>query len=291
MVFVTHRLANALIKLCRNSGCWVLALGLNELDNQMQWRGTVTRGLCITGAGHSLPELRIVLLGAHQSGKSSVGNCILGRSEFRVAVRTASCAAGRGHTSGRRVIVIDTPGWWMNYFAEESAEFDRREVRRSVGLCAPSPHAVLVAVRADRAFAETHRRALAEHLELLGAAVWRHAVLLFTFGDWLGERTVEEHIETEGSALRWLVEKCGNRYHVLSGRNGGDGAQVSRLLERIEETAAGNGGRHYEPGGTLRDDEENRKAEEERARERMSRAQEERRAIRSLHPGEFSSSI
>ncbi|KAJ8249684.1 hypothetical protein COCON_G00229000 [Conger conger] len=255
---------------------------VNERVKQRQAEVKKQRSL-LTGAVRSLPELRVVLLGAHRSGKSSAGNRILGGAEFRVGARTASCAAGRGGAAGRRVTVIDTPGWWMNYRADESAEFDRREVRRSAGLCPPGPHAVLLAVRADRAFWDTHRRALEEHVELLGEGVWRHAVVLFTFGDWLGGRSAEEHVEAEGGALRWLVQKCGNRSHVFGSGNGGE---VAQLLERIEETVAGNGGRHYAPGGISREaEEERRNAVERRAKERMSKAQEQRRAIRSLLPG------
>ncbi|KAJ8373849.1 hypothetical protein SKAU_G00044290 [Synaphobranchus kaupii] len=239
----------------------------------------------LTASLRGLSELRIVLVGARLAGKSSAGNCILGRSVFQTGVRTASCVVRQGQAAGRRVTVIDTPGWWMNYFAGESPEYDKQEVRRSVCLCPPGPHALVVLVRADRSFSSTHGRALAEHLELLGAAVWRHALLVFTFGDWLGDEDIERHIENEGEALRRLVEKCGNRYHVLSNRNGADGAQVTRLLERIEETVAGNGGLHYQTSDILQEVEERRQAVEERAKERMRKVQGERADIRSLLPG------
>lgn len=64
--------------------------------------------------------------------------------------------------------------------------------------------------------------------------------MLFTFGDLLGDTSIEEHIESEGEPLRSLVEKCGNRYHVLGKDQSGERSQVTELLEKIEEMVAGN---------------------------------------------------
>ncbi|KAJ8361905.1 hypothetical protein AAFF_G00412450, partial [Aldrovandia affinis] len=94
-------------------------------------------------------------------------------------------------------------------------------------------------------FTESDSRSVEEHLELLSERVWRHTIVLFTWGDWLGDTTIEQHIETEGKALQWLVEKCGNRYHVLNNENRGDGTQVTELLEKIEETVARNKSVHF----------------------------------------------
>ena len=81
---------------------------------------------------------------------------------------------------------------------------------------------------------------------LFGDDVWRYTIVLFTRGDWLGDTTAEERIESEGEDLKWLVEKCGNRYHVFNNKNRDDDTQVKELMEKIDELVASNSGSCYE---------------------------------------------
>ncbi|KAI1884205.1 hypothetical protein AGOR_G00224030 [Albula goreensis] len=194
-----------------------------------------------------LSEFRIVLLGSRMSGKSSAGNTILGREEFESGIRTAQCVKRQGEVAGRQVTVVDTPGWCRNVSVKYTPELDKQEILRSVSLCPPGPCALLVVLNVSLSFTETHRRSVQEHLQLLSERVWRHTIVLFTWGDWLGDTTIEQRIETEGKALQWLVEKCGNRYHVLNNENRGDGTQITVLLERIEEMVGRNKGDYFRP--------------------------------------------
>uniref|UniRef100_A0A6Q2XI41 AIG1-type G domain-containing protein n=2 Tax=Esox lucius TaxID=8010 RepID=A0A6Q2XI41_ESOLU len=192
----------------------------------------------------SIWELRIVLLGSRWSGKSSAGNTVLGREEFDLR-RTGQCVKGQGEVAGRRVTVVDTPGWRRDIPLEWTAELAKHEMTLSVSLCPPGPHTILLIIDVDFEFIEENRRAVEVQLELLNETVWSHTMVLFTHGDYLGDTTIEQHINSEGKALQWLVEKCGNRYHVFDNKNRGDGTQVTELLEKIEEMVAGNRGCHY----------------------------------------------
>ncbi|XP_062336318.1 uncharacterized protein LOC134035336 [Osmerus eperlanus] len=199
-----------------------------------------------SGDSLHLSELRIVLLGGRDEGKSSSGNTILGREEFDLRT-TAQCVKRQGEVAGRQVTVVDTPGWWRIYPVESTTELVKQEIVHSVSLCPPGPHTLLLVIKLDVSFTEEDRRSVEGHLQLLSERVWSHTIVLFTHGDCLGDTTIEQHIETEGKALQWLVEKCGNRYHVLNNENRGDDSQVTELLDKTEEMVAANSGDVFYP--------------------------------------------
>ncbi|XP_063054044.1 GTPase IMAP family member 8-like [Engraulis encrasicolus] len=209
-----------------------------------------------------LATLRIVLLGYSQSGKTSVGNTMLGPEVFDQKP-TAFCEWHHRSIAGQRLSVVDTPGWQKCTPAAGNPSRTMEEMSLSVPLCHPGPHAVLLVIRADASFGANEGRAACQHLELvLGKQVWRHTLVLFTCGDGLGgvgagdAVTVEQYMESEGDALKQIVEKCGNRYHVLdnkANKTSGANTQVLQLLEKLKGMVALNGGGHLETGGLRTD--------------------------------------
>lgn len=188
-----------------------------------------------------LPELRLILLGERETGKSSAGNTVLrGSAFFQTGQTTEECLRTQAEISGRLVTVVDTPGWEGGPEGI-TPEKVKQEICTSVTLCPPGPHALLLTLRVDALVRAT---AVREHLELLGDGVWRYTILLFTRGDQLREGvTIEQHIQGGGKDLHWLMEKCGNRYHVISSTiPEGDSSkvQVTALLEKIEKMISGN---------------------------------------------------
>uniref|UniRef100_A0A3B3TNN5 GTPase IMAP family member 8 n=1 Tax=Poecilia latipinna TaxID=48699 RepID=A0A3B3TNN5_9TELE len=193
----------------------------------------------LTAQSHPATELRIVLIGGRynnlRSGKSLAGNFILGQNVFNTSRRTAQSEAKQQEVFGRRVTVVDTPG----------CEMDKLEIENSVNLCPPGPHAVLLVVPVMINTDESYLRSVQEHMSLFREEIWKHTLVLFTFGDWLGVKTVEEQIESD-EGLQWIVNKCENRYHVLNNKDHSDKTQVKELLEKIEEMWAGNEDPYYE---------------------------------------------
>lgn len=184
--------------------------------------------------------------------------------------------------------MVDTPGWWMNYFLDESPIFDQRELLLSLSQCPPGPHVFLLVIRVDRAFTETYRRAAQEHVELISEHIWSRVIVLFSFGDWLGGTTAELYIESEGEPLQWLVGRCGNRYHVVNNKINGAGFQVRELIGKVEEMVSGcDSSWYYEMDKKVSDQLKGMLGKEkERAEERL-RKKEKRREMTRSQTGEY----
>lgn len=196
-----------------------------------------------SGSKNKLRELRIVLLGMKTSGKSATGNNLLRKGAFATCQNNC-CQVEEEEVADRLITVIDTPGWSKS--SECIKEMDK-EIVRGLSVSPLGVHAVLLVVPSDLTFREAQQVALEEHMNLFDASIWKHTMVLFTYGDKLADKSIEEHIEREHRALRWLVDKCENKYHVVNNMKKSDMSQVTELFEKIEEMVAGNNGRLYCP--------------------------------------------
>ncbi|KAL6468634.1 hypothetical protein MHYP_G00221580 [Metynnis hypsauchen] len=187
-----------------------------------------------------LEEVRMVLLGWVMSGKSSAGNTILQREGFVTEKQTTNSIRRFGDVAGRKITVLDTPGYWKYFSSKFNPQWVQAAVHKDVLNCKKFPHAMLLVLPADTSFKEEQKKIIDENMAVFGEQIWKHTIVLFTWGDFLGDALIEQHIESEGEALQWLIDKCGNRYHVFDNTKRGDDAQVAELLEKIEEMVAGN---------------------------------------------------
>ncbi|XP_036938504.1 GTPase IMAP family member 8-like [Acanthopagrus latus] len=184
-------------------------------------------------------SLSILMVGWVFSGKSASGNTIFKADVFQAGDKTKKASKQSGKVAGREVVIVDTPGWWKFFPATFTPKPLKAEILNGVSLCSPSPNVILLVLPLDTSFTDDQRRVTEDNMRLLGQRVWRHVIVLFTYKDSLGDKTIEQHIESEGKPLRWLIEKCGNRYHVLNNMSTDDD-QVRVLLEKMEEMVAGN---------------------------------------------------
>ncbi|KAG9330840.1 hypothetical protein JZ751_021944 [Albula glossodonta] len=234
----------------------------------------------LQGEESQITALRVVLLGSRNSGKSASGNTLLGREEFDTIKGTSKSVVKHSRVEGTEITIVDTAGWWRGYSVKDTTQLVKQEVMLSVSLCPPGPHVFLLAIDTDVRFTEKQRAAVEEHLQLIGDQVWSHTMILFSRADWMGARSIEQHIEEEGRALQWLVEKCGNRYHAIDNKNRDNGTQVTELLQKMKLMVAGNKGRYYKPDKkVLQSLKERGKEVEEKAKQRRTKVKEQREKL------------
>jgi len=236
-------------------------------------------------------EVRLVLIGRRWSGKSSSANTILRKERFDCGrTRTVQAEVRHEVVEGRKLIVVDAPGWSSSLSLNEIPEGDKQRFKLNASKCPPGPHVFLLVIPIDSAFSVEHRTTVEQHMKLLGERVWRFTMVLFTCGDDLGEKTIEQHIESEGKALKWLIEKCGNSYHVFNNKDKMNLSQVTELLEKIDQMVWNNDGSYYKVDEQiLRILTEKQQEVAKRAKERQKWAEEQRQQMMTLITGECDS--
>ncbi|XP_035385190.1 GTPase IMAP family member 9 [Electrophorus electricus] len=190
--------------------------------------------------------LRLVLLGRSSSGKSTAGNAILGRQEFKLrragtfGSTTKQCGRGMATVGDKRVAVVDTAPWlWSDCSADEA----RAHLSSCTALSAPGPHAFLLCTPITLSGHSTLRSLAAVDATFGPGAVLHRTLVLFTHADLMedgaaqGPPDVERYITAKRPEMLELVERCGDRYHVLEGER-----SVDQLLEKVEQLVKEGGG-------------------------------------------------
>ncbi|XP_058615474.1 GTPase IMAP family member 8-like [Onychostoma macrolepis] len=179
-------------------------------------------------------RFNVVLLGKTMAGISASGNTILGREAF-VSKKssksiTRDVAVQSGSVGDIEVTVYDTPGLFNTEMSEDEIQKKYKEVLQR---CESDPCVFLLVIKADK-FSEEERKTVEKIEQLLGDERLKKTWILFTRGDELedGNVTIQEFIN-ETEALKNLIQKYDQRYHVLNNKTKEQAGQVQMLLIKI----------------------------------------------------------
>uniref|UniRef100_A0A3B4T6W8 AIG1-type G domain-containing protein n=1 Tax=Seriola dumerili TaxID=41447 RepID=A0A3B4T6W8_SERDU len=186
---------------------------------------------------------QIVLLGKTGAGKSNLCNTIFGDDVFKInhtaKSETTKCQSENKSVNGRRITLIDTPGFFDTNRSEEEL---KPEMARCITECAPGPHAFLILLKVEK-YTEQEQAVINNISQYFSEEAFKHAVVVFTHGDQLPEGMKIEEYFKDNKGLCDLVEKCGDRCHVIDNKYWNNNqqdeyrnnkVQVAELLNTIQ---------------------------------------------------------
>ncbi|KAM4713902.1 GTPase IMAP family member GIMD1-like [Anableps anableps] len=234
--------------LCRpdqEAGLWLLLLqSYKKMDDKHRFRENIlSRLITTTDEQRDVLVLNVLLLGDRQSGRSSVGNALIGGDEFQ----TGTCVSGVSMTTELRVLSRKFPA----YFRRQGAESDlvlrildtppmKPRPHNLQELCPEGVHVLVVVVRVDQL---NENSQLLHHTESLFGPEWRHhAMLVFTHADHLEKAGLQPsvYLTQRCDWLSSLAEEVGGGVSFLDNSSDWPSIRGRPLREQVLRLSAKN---------------------------------------------------
>ncbi|KAG5279719.1 hypothetical protein AALO_G00080850 [Alosa alosa] len=194
---------------------------------------------------------------------------------------TQFCEKRTKDINGRPVSVIDTPGLFETRRSKKEVV---QEILQSVTY-RPRPHIFLVVIPIGRLTLED--KSTNNLIEsTFGKRVWDFTIVLFTHGDRLEGKTLNDVIASGDEELREFIRKCRGGFLAFNNKDMGDRDQVAKLLEKMETLVALNGNQYYKSNLYPRQERKIRERQEKILTERDEDIARREKALEDLYNGE-----
>ncbi|TVU29709.1 hypothetical protein EJB05_21288, partial [Eragrostis curvula] len=195
-------------------------------------------------------DITLVLVGKLGYGKSATGNSILGReafvSEYSHASVTNTCQMGSTTLKdGRTINVIDTPGLFDMSITSEDAG---KEIVKCMNMAKDGIHAVLMVFSATSRFSREDSSTIETIKVFFGDKIVDHMILVFTYGDLVGESKLKSMLSNAPEYLQKMVELCKNRVVLFDNMTKDprvQAKQLEKLLDVVDSVCSNNGGKPF----------------------------------------------
>ncbi|KAK7487678.1 hypothetical protein BaRGS_00021097 [Batillaria attramentaria] len=212
--------------------------------------------------GDDSHEVRLLIIGKTGSGKSTLGNILLGRELFAVKSDSALSQHTKHSSLGRELLavksdvalsqcttdselravrlqqayemkILDTPDINNLQFCHGVVTEDSQEILKWKEALGPGPQAILLAVSCDHQFTQEENILYCRIKKALGQEDFmKQLIVAFTFGDCLDHDITKMLKMAAGTELETVLKDADGRYFVFNSR-------ASEREKRLQESETG----------------------------------------------------